>query len=58
MITIKVSMKKLENLELIALPICDNAYRVCQLVKRSFLIAPEIKLLELMGFNIETLEEK
>ena len=37
----------------IGLPRCDASYRFCMLVKRNFLTDEELKIISLLGFNIE-----
>lgn len=36
-----------------AIPMCDKAFYACQLVKQKYLTCEQIKLLQLMGFEIE-----
>lgn len=55
--TIKFEHTTLQDHD-IAIPMCENAVRACQLVKRSFLMDFEVKLLERMGFEIEILKGK
>lgn len=41
-----------------AVPVCDQARKACELVKQPFLTCEQVKLLELMGCNIETINEE
>jgi len=54
----KVLIKKSKGsfVDFVAFPLCENSLRACKLVNRNFLKAAEIKLLELMGFNVEAIE--
>lgn len=49
---IKLEPTKIHD-EYIAFPRCQNAIRACRLAKKNFLVDSDVKLLELMGFEVE-----